>query len=70
VHRTTHLEVAWQQLQIWVYSQQVVAAQLGADVLRDEVNGHQVVTTLPGDDDVGISAKVTCYNDSRPASVR
>lgn len=31
-----------------------MAAELGLDVLRDEVDSHQVVTSLPGDDDVSI----------------
>jgi hypothetical protein len=42
-----------------------MAAQLAADVLRDEVDGHQVVTTLPGDDDVRVAAakltKITMF---------
>jgi hypothetical protein len=31
-----------------------VLLQLGADVLRDEVNRHDVVTTLPRYDDVSV----------------
>jgi hypothetical protein len=32
-----------------------VLLQLGAYVLRDEVDRHNVVATLPGDDDVSVT---------------
>jgi len=48
------LVVAGQQLEVAEQPPQVVLAQLGADVLHDQVNGHPVLAARPGDDDVRV----------------
>jgi len=47
-----HLVVARQDLERGVDAAQVVLAQLGANVLHDEVNGHHVVAARPRNYDV------------------
>jgi hypothetical protein len=51
----THLVVGGNDLQVWEQPLERMLLQLGANVLRDEVNGHDVVATLPGDDDVSVT---------------
>ena len=48
------LKVAGQQLQIAEDAAQILLAQLDADVLHDEVDGHAVLAARPGNDDVSV----------------
>jgi hypothetical protein len=47
-----YLLCEWHDLQVRVDAPEAVLLQLGLDVLSHQVNGNNVITLLPGDDDV------------------
>mmetsp|Transcript_2263 Transcript_2263/g.7122 ORF Transcript_2263/g.7122 Transcript_2263/m.7122 type:complete len:508 (-) Transcript_2263:229-1752(-) len=50
------LEIGGNHVEIWVNPQEIRLLQLAADVLRDQVDGHEVVPALPGNDHVRVAA--------------
>jgi hypothetical protein len=62
----TYLLCEWHDLQVWVDAPEAVLLQLRLDVLRHQVDGNNVVTFLPRNDDVSVPEHTPQPEDSRP----